>query len=83
VLKAFTAEVLKRHPGVDIIPQMSAGATDGLHFRSVGIPVYGTDGAWIITPEDERAHGKDERIPIKSFYDNLDHWHDLVKALAG
>jgi acetylornithine deacetylase/succinyl-diaminopimelate desuccinylase-like protein len=83
VVKAFTDVVRKRHPGADIIPQMSQGATDAVWLRGTGIPVYGVDGAWIIMPEDERAHGKDERIPVKSFNDNLDHWHDLLKALAG
>jgi acetylornithine deacetylase/succinyl-diaminopimelate desuccinylase-like protein len=83
VVKAFTDSVRKRHPGAEIIPQMSAGATDGLAFRSTGMPVYGVDGAWIVIPDDERAHGRDERIPVKSFYENLDHWHDILKALAG
>jgi acetylornithine deacetylase/succinyl-diaminopimelate desuccinylase-like protein len=83
VVAAYTAAVHKRHPGADIIPQMEAGATDGLFFRAQGIPVYGVNGTWIVTPDDERAHGRDERIPIKSFYETLDHWHDLVKAMAG
>jgi acetylornithine deacetylase/succinyl-diaminopimelate desuccinylase-like protein len=83
VVKAFTDSVHKHHPTAEIFPQMSQGATDGLSFRSTGMPVYGVDGAWIVTPDDERAHGRDERIPVKSFYENLDHWHDLVKALAG
>lgn len=83
VVKAVTDSIRKRHPGVELTPQMSAGATDGLFFRSVGIPVYGVSGAWIISPDDERAHGKDERIPVKSFNEELDHWHDIVKALAG
>jgi acetylornithine deacetylase/succinyl-diaminopimelate desuccinylase-like protein len=83
VVKAFTDTVRKRHPGADIVPQMSQGATDGVWLRGTGMPVYGVDGAWIMTPEDERAHGKDERIPIKSFTENLDHWYDLLKALAG
>jgi acetylornithine deacetylase/succinyl-diaminopimelate desuccinylase-like protein len=83
VVKAFTQSVRKRHPGADIIPQMSQGATDAVWLRGTGIPVYGVDGAWVVIPEDERAHGKDERIPVKSFNDNLDHWHDLLMALAG
>jgi acetylornithine deacetylase/succinyl-diaminopimelate desuccinylase-like protein len=83
VTKAFTDAVHKRHPGVDIIPQMSQGATDGLFFRSEGLPVYGVNGTWVVIPDDERAHGRDERIPVKSFYETLDHWHDMVKALAG
>jgi acetylornithine deacetylase/succinyl-diaminopimelate desuccinylase-like protein len=83
VVKAFTETIRKRHPGADIIPQMSQGATDAVWLRGTGMPVYGVDGAWIVVPDDERAHGKDERIPVKSFTDNLDHWHDLLKALAG
>ena len=82
VLTAYTQSVRKRHPGAEIVPRMSTGATDGLFFRATGMPVYGVSGAWIIVPEDERAHGRDERIPVKSFYDDLDHWHDMVKALA-
>jgi acetylornithine deacetylase/succinyl-diaminopimelate desuccinylase-like protein len=83
VLGAFTRTVKKRHPTAEVVPQMSQGATDGLFFRSVGIPVYGVDGTWIVVPEDERAHGRDERVPVKSFMESLDHWHDLVKELAG
>jgi acetylornithine deacetylase/succinyl-diaminopimelate desuccinylase-like protein len=83
VTKAYTDTVRKRFPKAEIVPQMSQGATDGLFFRTAGIPVYGVNGTWIIIPDDERAHGRDERIPVKSFYDTLDHWRDLVKALAG
>jgi len=83
VVKAFTDSVQRRHPGMLIMPQMSAGATDGALLRAVGIPVYGVDGTWIVSPDDERAHGKDERVPVKSFNENLDHWHELVSRLAG
>ncbi|MFM9851945.1 MAG: M20/M25/M40 family metallo-hydrolase [Sphingomonadaceae bacterium] len=83
VVKAYTDSLRKRHPGAEVAPQMSAGATDGLFFRGTGMPVYGVDGTWIIIPTDERAHGRDERVPVKAFYGNLDHWHDMVKALAG
>jgi acetylornithine deacetylase/succinyl-diaminopimelate desuccinylase-like protein len=83
VMQAFTDAVRDKHPGMPIIPQMSTGATDGVFFRAIGIPVYGVGGEWLIIPEDERAHGRDERIPVKSFYDNLDIWHDMVAKLAG
>ncbi len=82
VIKAYTNSIHARHPAAEIVPQMSTGATDGLFFRSTGMPVYGVSGAWIIVPEDERAHGRDERIPVKSFFEDLDHWRDMVKALA-
>ena len=83
VVKAYSDSIHKRHPGALIIPQMSAGATDGLYLRATGMPVYGVDGTWIIIPDDERAHGRDERIPVKSFNENLDHWYDMLVKLAG
>lgn len=83
VLDAYRAAVAARHPGSPVIPQMSTGATDGLEFRAVGIPVYGVDGAWGISPDDERAHGKDERLPVKALDDNVDHWAQMLKTLAG
>lgn len=83
VMTAFTEAVRARHPEARIVPEMSTGATDGLFFRAAGIPVYGTNGAWIVVPDDERAHGRDERIPVESFYDEIDHWTDLIRDLAG
>ena len=70
-------------PNIPVAPFMSAGATDGSFFREAGMPVYGMDGNWGITPDDERAHGLDERNPVRSFYDNLLFWEVVLKALAG
>jgi len=83
VVKAYTEAVHKRFPGAPIIPTMSTGATDAVFFRAKGIPVYGVDGSWGIAPDDARAHGKDERLPVKALYDDVDHWADLIRALAG
>ncbi|HVY79536.1 MAG TPA: M20/M25/M40 family metallo-hydrolase [Steroidobacteraceae bacterium] len=69
-------------PGVPLLPIMSAGATDGRFLRNAGIPTYGHSG---LASElfDNRAHGKDERVAVKSFFDGLEYQHQLVKALAG
>ena len=83
VVTAYTAAVRARHPGAAIIPDMSTGATDGLYFRARGVPVYGVDGSWAVIPADERAHGRDERLPVRAFYNDVDHWTDLVRSLAG
>jgi acetylornithine deacetylase/succinyl-diaminopimelate desuccinylase-like protein len=82
VVGAYTAAVRARHPGAAITPDMSTGATDGLYFRARGVPVYGVDGAWAVIPVDERAHGRDERLPVRAFYDDVDHWTDLIRRLA-
>ncbi len=68
---------------VPVAPYMSAGATDGSFFREAGIPVYGLDGSWVIIPEDERAHGLDERMSVRAVYDNVLFWEMMLKALAG
>jgi acetylornithine deacetylase/succinyl-diaminopimelate desuccinylase-like protein len=82
IVTAFTDAVHARFPNQPIIPQMSTGATDGLEFRSRGMPVYGVDGSWGVVPDDERAHGKDERIPVQSLWDNTVHWERIVRDLA-
>ena len=83
VLRAFTAAVHARHPGSRIVPTMLTGATDALFFRARGLPVYGVAGGWGVIPDDARAHGLNERVPVRSFYESIDHWTDLIRALAG
>ena len=83
VVNAYTKAVKARFPNQQIIPQMSTGATDGLEFRARGIPVYGVDGQWGVSPDDERAHGKDERVPVQSMWDNVRHWESMIRDLAG
>ena len=68
-------------PGVPVIPTMSTGASDGSFLRNAGIPVYGTTGL-ATDIDDVRAHGKDERVPVKSFYDGQEYLYRLVKLLA-
>jgi acetylornithine deacetylase/succinyl-diaminopimelate desuccinylase-like protein len=68
-------------PGVAVVPIMSAGASDGAISRAAGIPTYGLDGVFQDINEN-RAHGKDERIPVKSFYEGVDFYYRLTKALS-
>jgi acetylornithine deacetylase/succinyl-diaminopimelate desuccinylase-like protein len=83
VTAAFTDAVHALHPGMPIFPEMSTGASDARPFRVAGISIYGTNGAWVQVPTDFRAHGKDERIPVQSLYDNVVHWQLMLKELAG
>ena len=64
-------------------PVRSTGASDARPFRVAGIPIYGTNGKWIRLPDDLRAHGKDERLPVRSLDDNVKQWELLVTELAG
>jgi acetylornithine deacetylase/succinyl-diaminopimelate desuccinylase-like protein len=69
-------------PGAVVIPTMSAGATDGSYLRNAGIQTYGHSGL-AGDVNESRAHGKDERIPVKSFYEGDDYLYRLVKSLSG
>ncbi|HMH82718.1 MAG TPA: peptidase dimerization domain-containing protein, partial [Gemmatimonadales bacterium] len=74
--------VAEQFPNVPIVPVMEAGATDGLFLRNAGIPTYGVSAVFE-EQNDVRAHGRDERLSVRSFYDALDFWYRMMQALAG
>jgi acetylornithine deacetylase/succinyl-diaminopimelate desuccinylase-like protein len=69
-------------PGVTVTPVMSTGASDGKFLRQAGIPVYGVCGIFADI-DDVRAHGRDERIGVKEFYDSVSFMYTLIKSIAG
>jgi acetylornithine deacetylase/succinyl-diaminopimelate desuccinylase-like protein len=73
--------VAKHWPGLPVIPMMATGATDGMYTRSRGIPTYGVS-AIEMDPEDARAHGKDERVGVESFYTATQFWLELMRAFG-
>jgi acetylornithine deacetylase/succinyl-diaminopimelate desuccinylase-like protein len=68
-------------PGVTVVPLMATGASDGLYLRNAGIPTYGVSGIFNEIGES-RAHGRDERIGVKQFYDAVQFLYTLVKRLS-
>jgi acetylornithine deacetylase/succinyl-diaminopimelate desuccinylase-like protein len=68
-------------PGVVALPTLSTGATDGRFLRAAGIPTYGVQG-FFGERDDNRAHGRDERMPVTSFYEGQTFLYELVKRLA-
>jgi acetylornithine deacetylase/succinyl-diaminopimelate desuccinylase-like protein len=68
-------------PEVRLIPDMVTGATDGRYLRVAGIPTYGIQGIFI-DRNDIRFHGRDERIPVESFYEGQSFLYQLVKSLS-
>ena len=70
----------KVFPDLPLVPTMSTGATDALHLRSIGIPVYGTS-AMMTDPTGYRGHGLNERIEIIAYQATLDFWYEVMKQL--
>jgi acetylornithine deacetylase/succinyl-diaminopimelate desuccinylase-like protein len=78
VVERITTEMF---PGVIVVPVMSTGATDSLHFRNAGIPTFGIDGTFG-DMDDVRSHGRDERVGVKQFFEGLEFQYRLIKALS-
>ena len=68
---------------IPVIPFMSTGATDGRYFRQRNVPVYGVSGIFLDPTVDARAHGRDERMRIQSFFEGQEFLYRLTRALAG
>ncbi|HEX9007541.1 MAG TPA: M20/M25/M40 family metallo-hydrolase, partial [Bacteroidota bacterium] len=85
-LRADVLEAMERvgaslWPGVMVLPVMSMGASDGVYLRRAGMPVYGISGMFL-DMEDVRAHGRDERIGVREYYEGIRFLRLLVDALA-
>jgi acetylornithine deacetylase/succinyl-diaminopimelate desuccinylase-like protein len=67
--------------GLVVTPVMATGATDGKFLRSAGIPVYGVSGMFGDV-DDVRAHGRDERIGVREFFNGVEFMYRLMKTLS-
>ena len=81
VMDAIRKTVNAEYGDIPIIPYMTTGATDGRALRTGGIPTYGSIAIYS-RGEDNFAHGLNERVLVKSFFDALEHWHILIKELT-
>jgi len=79
---AITRSIQKFYPGVPVSPYLESGGTDGLIYRAAGIPTLASSGTFI-RADEMFAHGKNERLPVKSFYEGVQHFYDLATELGG
>ena len=68
-------------PGLTIFPEMEIGASDSIYTMAAGMPSYGFNGM-SIEDGDERAHGKDERLGVESYYTGVEFQYRYLKALG-
>jgi len=67
--------------GIQVVPTMSTGATDGKYLRIAGIPTYGI-ACMFFDMEDDRSHGRDERVGVQDFYDGVEFGYRFMKTLS-
>jgi len=81
ILQKVEAVVNSMWPKVPVVPDMDAGASDSKFTRGAGMPTFGITGLFTDI-DDNRAHGRDERIPIDGFYQDLEFTYRLMKTLS-
>jgi acetylornithine deacetylase/succinyl-diaminopimelate desuccinylase-like protein len=82
VMKPLAKVVAEMWPGVPVVPVMETGASDGKYTSEAGLPTYGINGI-AIDISDVRAHGKDERVGVDSYYRGAEFYHRYITILAG
>jgi acetylornithine deacetylase/succinyl-diaminopimelate desuccinylase-like protein len=81
-MAAVAQGVEKIRPGTPIIPLMAPYGTDGKEIRQGGIPTYGIMGIFI-KDSDQFAHGLNERVSVRAFYDGLEFWFTVLQEMGG
>jgi acetylornithine deacetylase/succinyl-diaminopimelate desuccinylase-like protein len=81
-MKKVESLVHSMWPHVPIIPTMATGFSDDRQTRNAGMPSYDLSGVWMDVDEN-RAHGRDERIGIQAFDESVEYTYRLIKAMSG
>jgi acetylornithine deacetylase/succinyl-diaminopimelate desuccinylase-like protein len=81
LLKKVGAVVHSMWPGVLIVPTMATGFSDGRQTRNAGMPTYDLSGMWSDI-DDNRAHGRNERISVQAFDESIEYTYRLMKTFA-
>ncbi len=81
LLEALERTTARVWPGTPVIPTMDTGGSDATYLRPAGIPTYGISGI-PLDKEDDRSHGQDERIAVKSFHEGLLAFELLIRELT-
>lgn len=81
MLRRVSDVVHSMWPGVPIVPTMATGFSDDRQTRNAGIPSYDLSGTWIDVDED-RAHGRDERVGAREFDEAVEYTYRLMKRMS-
>jgi acetylornithine deacetylase/succinyl-diaminopimelate desuccinylase-like protein len=81
VFDPLTRIVQQIWPGTPVTPIMENGASDSIYYAQAGIPTYGFSGI-AMERDDDRAHGRDERLPVDSYWKSLDFFYSFAKSLG-
>ncbi len=81
VLKPLERIAAKMWPGAPVVPAMAVGASDSIYTNAAGMPTYMVSGT-ALPRDDFRAHGQDERLGVREFYNAVDFFYEYLKAVV-
>jgi acetylornithine deacetylase/succinyl-diaminopimelate desuccinylase-like protein len=81
MMKKVALLVHSMWPNVPIIPTMATGFSDDRQTRNAGMVSYDISGVWGDVDEN-RAHGRDERVGIRSFDESVEFTYRLIKTMS-
>ena len=81
IMAKVTDVVHSMWPRVPLVPTMATGFSDDRQTRNAGMPSYDLSGVWIDVDEN-RAHGRDERVGVREFDESVEYTYRLMKAMS-
>ncbi|TAN24678.1 MAG: M20/M25/M40 family metallo-hydrolase [Acidobacteria bacterium] len=78
-LEQLTAAMWNNIP---VVPVMESYATDGKRTVAAGMPTYGLCGIQL-DEDNDRAHGRNEDLPIPAFNKGVEFYYRYLKMLTG
>jgi len=81
IMRKVAVVVASMWPDVPVVPDMDTGASDSKYTRGAGIPSFGITGLFTDI-NDNRMHGRDERIPIDGFYEDVEFTYRMMKTFS-
>ncbi len=81
VLKPLRSVADTIWPGAGIVINMQTGASDSKYTLAAGMPSFGV-GEIAVERNDDRSHGRDERVRVNSFYEAVNFFDRYVRTLT-
>ena len=81
IMEKIAALAHSMWPGVPLVPTMATGFSDDRQTRNAGIPSYDVSGVFQDVDEN-RAHGRDERVGVRAFDESVEFTYRLIKAMG-
>jgi acetylornithine deacetylase/succinyl-diaminopimelate desuccinylase-like protein len=82
MFNAIAASAKQLDPGIAVVPYLSTGGTDSAHLRRIGINSYGILPFPMAPDDEERMHGHDERVPVKSLHFGTRLIYESIRRIA-